>query len=102
VKCKDTVDARRLCAGLLGGHEDSDPYELNGEKLRTLTGRCLQLDMSNQDDREVYANLAAKCRSCDGSVELIWEEHVSTNTGGLMVYVCYTETSLIPSKFINK
>lgn len=99
---KDRVDIRRQCSKLLGRLEENDPYDLNGERLKTITGRCMQLDMGNQDDREIYADLAAKCRSGNGSVELIWEEHVPTANGGLMVYICFTEASCIPSKLIDR
>lgn len=101
-KAKDRVDIKRLCHKLVGRSIESDPYDLNGEKLKTITGRCLQLDMSKEEDRLTYADLASKCRSGDGSVELVWEEHVSTNTGGLMVYICYTEYSVISSKLIDR
>lgn len=100
---KDRIDIARQCAELLGARDESpDPYEFNGERVQTITGRCLSLDMSNEEDRIKYADLAAICRSGSGSVELVWEEHVPTPTGGLFVYVCFTESGRVASKLIDK
>jgi hypothetical protein len=99
---KDRIDALSVCTALLGKRPESDPYDLNGARVNTITGRCLRLDMSNDEDRTKYADLASRCRSGDGSVELVWEEHVSTSDGGLIVYVCYTEPAKVASKLIDR
>jgi hypothetical protein len=58
--------------------------------------------MDVEEDRNKYADLAAFA-SVDGrdKIQIVWEEHVKTPEGGLIVYICYTELGKVASKFIE-
>lgn len=98
----DNINIHSVCSELLGDYTASDPYEFNGRLTTAVTGRCLRLDMDNEEDRAKYADLVAVA-AVDGGhkISIVWEEHVKTADGGLLIYVCYTELGKVASKFIE-
>lgn len=99
---RDSINIHSVCSSLLGERRASDPYEFNGSLTTAVTGRCLRLDMDKEEDRARYADLVAVA-AVDGGmkISIVWEEHVKTDTGGLLIYVCYTELGKVASKFIE-
>lgn len=100
---KSKINIKNICSSLLnGGHIPSDPYEFNGPVTTSVTGRCLRFDMDCEEDRSKYADLVSVATSNGGKgIHIVWEEHVNTPTGGLILYVCFVELDKVASKFIE-
>lgn len=100
---KRDIDVRSMCANLLnGGTAPSDPYEFNGSIANAVTGRCLKFDMDVEADRAKYADLVSVSTTHGGDkVHIVWEDHIKTPSGGLIIYVCLIEVNKVASKFIE-
>ena len=98
---REKASLKDMCRQILENGETSDPYNLQGTPVSTLSSECLKLDMSDGKDREVYADLAARAVASPEDVVLLWEERVKCVDGGLIIYLCYVEKRQIASNSLK-
>lgn len=85
---RDSASVKELCRRFIEPEGSSDPYEFNGKEVPTVSGDCLRLDMSKEEDRVKYADMAASAVANPDAVVILWEERVKTESGGLIIYLC--------------